>query len=145
MRTSRSSSDEPDGLREAVRRAAAEALDESRSDWHRSDAEGCELDHETASHAVADAVAARLAGETRETERLLRRVRTLSDAVERFQHLAETVREATVWDYTVYDDVPDERWLAIDRDHYEKVVDALAGVDSWEPWNRSLERRLGDV
>jgi hypothetical protein len=76
---------------------------------------------------------------------LLHRLRELRDRIERFEDLADAVRQATVWDYSVYEEVPDDRWLAIDRDHYERMVDALASVDSWHPWSQPLERRLGDV
>jgi hypothetical protein len=74
-----------------------------------------------------------------------RRVRELQERVDKLERLAEEVRRSTVWDYSVYDDVPDERWLAIDRDHYEQIIDALAAVDSWRPWERPFERRLGDI
>jgi hypothetical protein len=78
-------------------------------------------------------------------EHARRRLRALQDRVDKLEQLADTVRQSTVWDYSVYDDVPDERWLAIDRDHYDQIIQALAAVDSWRPWERPLERRLGDV
>jgi hypothetical protein len=55
------------------------------------------------------------------------------------------VCDAAVWDHTVYERPPGSEWLAIDRDRYQRIVDAFAEVDTWSPWNCQLERRLGDV
>lgn len=82
----------------------------------------------------------------RETEEALGQdLRRLQARVEKLERVASLISTASVWDYTAYDQTPGEEWLAIDRDHYQRIVDALAGVDIWSPWERPLERRLGDL
>jgi hypothetical protein len=52
------------------------------------------------------------------------------------------LRDARIWDFAPYELTPDEDWLAIDRDDTERLLRALAATDHWQPWARTLERRL---
>lgn len=76
---------------------------------------------------------------------LRRHLTRLERRVAKLEALAEAVQEAEIRDYTVYDEVPGEEWVAIDRDDVARVLAALAEIDRWNPWATVLERRLGDV
>lgn len=69
-----------------------------------------------------------------EIERLRRRERHLETVVER-------ARAATLWDFSVYEEVPDASGMAIDREAAASLLLALAGVDDWRPWHATIERR----
>jgi hypothetical protein len=89
------------------------------------------MDEKARSTARAQAVQAEL-------ERLRLRLAKL-------EALADTVQRAAIRDHNVYGEIPDEDWLAIDRDDVGRIVAVLAEIDRWRPWSTTLERRLGDV
>ncbi len=62
------------------------------------------------------------------------------------RHLAATaprraVRHASIWDFSVYEVVPDPGWVALDRDAAVELLRGLAEIDHWRPWTTVLERR----
>ncbi len=50
--------------------------------------------------------------------------------------------QANIWDFAPYEVELDADWLAIDRDDAQRLMNALATNDHWQPWGRTLERRL---
>lgn len=71
----------------------------------------------------------------RQVNRLRRR---LDDATPVLRELSR----ARIWDFVPYDVRLDADWVAIDRDDAQRLMRALAANDHWEPWDRTLERRL---
>lgn len=71
----------------------------------------------------------------RQVARLRRR---LDDAAPVLRELSR----ARFWDFVPYQVQLDSDWLAIDRDDAQRLLRALAATDHWEPWDRTLERRL---
>ena len=72
-------------------------------------------------------------------------VERLERTVARLEALAGVVAHASIRDHAVYEEVPDDSWLGIDRDDVALIFSALAEVDRWKPWRTPFERRLGDV
>jgi hypothetical protein len=63
----------------------------------------------------------------------------------RLNEAAPVLRElsrARIWDFVPYQVQLDADWVAIDRDDAQRLMRALAANDHWEPWDRTLERRL---
>jgi hypothetical protein len=75
-----------------------------------------------------------LRAQRREIERLRARVRSLEAVV------AE-LREATIWDFSVYEQLPSDSWVAIDREAVDGLLLAAAAVDDWRPWRSPIEGR----
>ncbi len=71
----------------------------------------------------------------RQVNRLRRR---LDDATPVLSELSR----ARIWDFVPYQVPLDADWVAIDRDDAQRLMTALAANDHWEPWDRSLPRRL---
>jgi hypothetical protein len=69
-------------------------------------------------------------------------VTRLKRRVERLEEVAQAAQDASFWDYSVYEQVPDARWVAIDRDDLSKLLLALDGVDNWRPWQTPIEPRV---
>jgi hypothetical protein len=61
--------------------------------------------------------------------------------VARLEAVVDQARQATLWDFTVYEQLPDAGWVAIDRDAADRILLSLEEVDSWRPWRTTLERR----
>lgn len=146
MSSSPSSSEQARQFADEVGDAAARALDEERDRWHRCDAsDACEVDTRMAARIVTEALLTLEADRDGGTRISPDRLAQLRQRLDRLQTLAEVVRQASVWDHMVYDETPDGQWLAMDREDYGLILDALASVDSWDPWGQPLERRLGDL
>ncbi len=146
MSSSPSSSELPAGFADEVGDAAARALAAEPRRWHRCDSDGgCEVDVGMVARIVAEAALAMDGDRSTDGRISAARLRELRERVDRLQELAEVAQQLHVWDHRVYDQTPDDQWLAIDRDDHSRLVDALARVDSWEPWAQPLERRLGDL
>lgn len=79
-----------------------------------------------------------------ELDHLRRRVARLQRALVHYERLAAAVQAARFWDYSVYESVPDDEWVAIDREDCERLVHALGFADRWRPWKTILERRHAD-
>lgn len=86
-----------------------------------------------------DGQAERLLAE--ENAYLREQVRRLRRRVADYEELARTIERAETWDYTLYDQLPDDRWVAIDRRDLWAVLQRLASVDRWAPWRGRLEAR----
>jgi hypothetical protein len=69
----------------------------------------------------------------------------LEKRLAKFEALADAVQRASIRDHNVYNEIPDEEWLAIDRDDTAAILAALAEIDRWKPWGTVMERRLGNV
>lgn len=65
--------------------------------------------------------------------------------LEKYQRLAKAVQEADFWDFSLYDVVPDENWVAVERDDYKKMMAILAELDETRPWKFTIEKRLRGV
>lgn len=61
--------------------------------------------------------------------------------VARLEAVVDEARQATLWDFTVYEQLPDPTWVAIDRDAADRILLSLEHVDNWRPWQTTLERR----
>jgi hypothetical protein len=46
-----------------------------------------------------------------------------------------------MWDFSVYGQLPDSTWVAIDRDAAGEVLRTLDAVDFWRPWSGAIEHR----
>ena len=77
----------------------------------------------------------------RENALLRARVTRLERALASTAELVERVEHLRLWDYTPYELVPDETWVAVDRDDAAALMSALARVDHWHPWERAIEPR----
>lgn len=85
---------------------------------------------------------------TRELRRLRRSNALLHARVARLEHEVATLRPVIaevkalrLWDFTPYGVVPDDSWVAVDRDSAVNLLRALAGADHWTPWHSRLEPR----
>lgn len=146
MSSSPSSSEQPRPSADEVVDAVAHALEAGQDRWHRCDAgKTCEVDSRMAARVATEALLAMETEPGAGTRISPERLQQLHQRLDRLQALVEAVRQANVWDHLVYDATPGGQWLAIDRDDYKEILDALAGVDSWDPWGQPLERRLGDL
>jgi len=83
-------------------------------------------------------------GSAAEVVRLQEQVERLEERLRRFEALADAAQQAFIWDHTVYDASPDDQWLSIDRADCQRLLQALAALDRWRPWNTCLESRLSE-
>jgi hypothetical protein len=79
-----------------------------------------------------------------EVERLQEYIAQLEGRLQKYEALAEAVQRSFIWDHTVYEVIPDDQWLSIDRDDCERLLQALAALDRWRPWSTMLENRLSE-
>jgi hypothetical protein len=68
-------------------------------------------------------------------------IRRLRRHAARLETVVAQAREATLWDFSVYEQLPDASWVAIDRDAADGLLLGLEHVDSWRPWQTTIERR----
>jgi hypothetical protein len=61
--------------------------------------------------------------------------------VARLEAVVTHARDATLWDYSVYEQLPGPGWQAIDRETVDRLLLALEDVDDWRPWRSTIERR----
>lgn len=92
----------------------------------------------------ANALAEELELARAELEHLRRRVARLERALAHYERIAAAVQAARFWDYSVYESVPDDEWVAIDREDCDRLLHALGFADRWRPWKTILERRHAD-
>lgn len=118
----------------------ARALVERTEEWHQVRNGACHLDAEVAAGIAAE-VAGRLAG-GEELRDLRRRLERAERRIGELEAVADAVRRAQVWDFAVYEEVPDADWLAVDRERYQDVVDTMTRSGRWRPWRTVIERRL---
>jgi len=78
-------------------------------------------------------------------ENLERKVERQEKLIEKYKFFAKSVQEAEVWEYGIYDEIPDDTWIALDHQDYMEIMKALSDVDKIQPWKSTLERRLGRV
>ncbi|MDQ4119214.1 MAG: hypothetical protein M3235_19970 [Actinomycetota bacterium] len=67
-------------------------------------------------------------------DRLERELSSTKPLVERAKHLS-------LWDFTPYEVAPDDSWVAVDRAKAMSLMEALAGIDHWNPWGTGIEPR----
>jgi hypothetical protein len=89
-------------------------------------------------------LAAELEQARAELDHLRTRVRRLERALVHYERIAAAVQRARFWDYSVYESVPDDEWVAIDREDCDRLLHALGFADRWRPWKTILERRHAD-
>jgi hypothetical protein len=68
-------------------------------------------------------------------------IRRLRRHAGRLEAVVAEARQATLWDFSVYEQLPDASWLAIDREMADRLLLSLEDVDSWRPWRTTIERR----
>lgn len=68
-------------------------------------------------------------------------IRRLRRHIERLEAVVAEARQATLWDFTVYEQLPDPTWVAIDRETADRLLLSLEDVDDWRPWRSTIERR----
>jgi hypothetical protein len=68
-------------------------------------------------------------------------IRRLRRHVEWLEAVVAEARQATLWDFSVFVQLPDPTWVAIDRDAADRLLLSLEDVDDWRPWRSTLERR----
>lgn len=85
-------------------------------------------------------------------ERLTLRINQLTKKIEelektnkKYKQLAKVVHQAETWEFGIYDDIPDDSWIAINLEDYEKIMDSLSELDELEPWKTTIEKRIGRV
>ena len=66
----------------------------------------------------------------------------LKREIEKYELLLQAVVDAEIWDYSVYDAQPGPEWLAMDKEGYEKIVQALHRFDQLKPWKMTMEKRV---
>lgn len=55
--------------------------------------------------------------------------------------LIEQAKNLSFWDFTPYEVIPDDSWVAVDRAKAMSLMDALAAIDHWNPWGTAIEAR----
>ncbi|WP_394232043.1 hypothetical protein [Niallia oryzisoli] len=60
----------------------------------------------------------------------------------KYKSLASAVIDAEFWDYSVYEELPDDSWVAIDRKDYDRIMQCIHQIDQIKPWKSSMEKRL---
>lgn len=76
---------------------------------------------------------------------LYKKVERQEEKLKKYQSLASIVQEADVWEYSIYNEIPDDSWVALDRRDYMKILQALSELDELRPWKSTIEKRLGRV
>ncbi|WP_338448164.1 hypothetical protein R4Z09_18200 [Niallia oryzisoli] len=66
----------------------------------------------------------------------------LKEELSKYENLTSALLGAEVWDYSVYEEIPDDNWLAIDRQDYELIMKHIHGLVRMKPWKSSMEKRL---
>ncbi|SDI25921.1 hypothetical protein SAMN05192534_1295 [Alteribacillus persepolensis] len=80
---------------------------------------------------------------TLQLEELTRKVKIQDKMIEKYKYFVNVVYESETWEYSIYDEIPDDTWIALDKRDYEKIMQALAELDEIRPWKMPLEKRLG--
>jgi hypothetical protein len=75
-------------------------------------------------------------------EELTIQINRLQKKIRTYEYLAETVRAATVIDWSIYTGEGDSDWLSIDRDDYSKIMEAFSLLDLWKPWQNAIPSRF---
>ncbi|KAA9026984.1 hypothetical protein [Niallia endozanthoxylica] len=78
---------------------------------------------------------------SREKE-LLQEIQALKEELSKYEQLTSAVLGAEVWDYSIYEEIPDDDWLAIDRQDFEQIMQHIHGLVRMKPWKSSMEKRL---
>lgn len=70
-------------------------------------------------------------------QRIARMERQLASTIP----LIDQAKHLAVWDFTPYGVVPDDTWVAVDREKATALMGALAHIDHWNPWGTTIEPR----
>lgn len=70
-----------------------------------------------------------------------REIGRLHAHVQRLEAVIGELRQAAIWDFTIYEQLPDPSWVAIDREAVDRMLLAASEVDDWRPWQSIIERR----
>ncbi|WP_240374122.1 hypothetical protein [Bacillus piscicola] len=79
---------------------------------------------------------------TLQLEKLTRKVEYQEKLIEKYKHLTACIYESETWDYSIYDEIPDDTWIALDKKDHEKIMKSLSELDEIRPWKSPIERRL---
>ncbi len=90
---------------------------------------------------LPDAAAAELESLRRENALLRSRVARLEREAAAMRELVAQAKHLQLWDFTPYQLLPDESWVAVDRASATRLLAALAGIDHWDPWHSRIEPR----
>lgn len=80
--------------------------------------------------------------ETSKEQELMEEIALLKKELSKYEHLASAVIKAEFWDYSVYEEQPDDSWVAIDRKDYDRILQSIHFIDQVKPWKSSMEKRL---
>lgn len=88
-----------------------------------------------------DDTSAELEALRRENALLHSRIARLEREAAALWTLVAQTKRLKLWDFTPYQVLPDESWVAVDRASATRVLAALAGIDHWDPWHSRIEPR----
>lgn len=80
---------------------------------------------------------------TSNPEYLQKTIERQKQLIKKYKNLAKAVHEAETWEFTIYDELPDDHWIAISKQSYEEMMKALSELDELQPWKTTIEKRLG--
>lgn len=72
---------------------------------------------------------------------LRQHVRELTREIRSMRPVVEAAKKMRTWDHNPYNVTPGDGWIALDRESAALVMQALAGVDHWEPWSNTIAPR----
>ena len=78
-----------------------------------------------------------------QVENLKRKIEQQKNIIKKYKHLAKVVHEAETWEFGIYDEFPDDNWIALSQKSYEEIMHALSELDELQPWKSTIEKRLG--
>ena len=124
-------------LKQSIARALVQRIDE----WHHGADGACQVNAGGAAEIAAQVATTRCIDPEEVTE-LRRQLARAERGLRGLNELTEAVRRTQMWDFAVYDEIPDDEWLAVDRERYEDIIHLTTQFDRWNPWRTVIERRL---
>lgn len=73
--------------------------------------------------------------------RLREQVSALTREVRSMRPVIAAAKKLRTWDHNPYDVRMDDAWISLDRESAAVLMQALAGVDHWDPWSRTIAPR----
>lgn len=78
-------------------------------------------------------------------KQLTKKIAKQEKLIKKYKQLAKMVQEAETWEFHIYDQIPDDTWIALDQEDYEEMMKVLSQLDEMQPWKKTLEKRKGRV
>lgn len=73
--------------------------------------------------------------------RLREQVKALTREVRSMRPVIAAAKKLRTWDHNPYEVLMDDAWISLDRESAAVLMQALAGVDHWDPWTRTIAPR----